>query len=359
MSNYIEFNDRMAFHPGYYIKEIVDDSGLTQADFARRLGTTPKNLSDLINGYQSLSIDIANKLSRLLGTSVVYWLNIQNAYDEMLAEIMSYEELQREKDIFRLIDYNYFVEYCGLPELKRNVDEQIRAVRDYLCVSSLCTLENRDLAVSFRSFSDDLSKSNIVNSNIMIQIAVNKALKTNSPKYNRKRFEEAARSILSLNKEPEGFLSKIRDEFREAGVIFVVLPNIKNSGINGVTKKISNRRLILVNNRRRYADTFWFTLFHEISHVLNDELGPSTDGNEEDVADEFAQDLLIPRSDYQLFLSRDSFDEKSIRSFADSVGRDPGIVLGRLLTDKKVSYNSTLNKRLRHYLDILPECYKE
>ena len=32
MNNYIEYNDRIAFHPGYYIKEIVDESGLTQED---------------------------------------------------------------------------------------------------------------------------------------------------------------------------------------------------------------------------------------------------------------------------------------------------------------------------------------
>lgn len=29
MSNYIEYNDKIAFHPGYYIKEIVEESGLT------------------------------------------------------------------------------------------------------------------------------------------------------------------------------------------------------------------------------------------------------------------------------------------------------------------------------------------
>ena len=81
MSNYIEYNDKIAFHPGYYIKEIIDDSGLTQEDFAKRLGTTPKNLSILIRGEQSLSIDIATKLSRLLGISLTYWLGLQQGGD--------------------------------------------------------------------------------------------------------------------------------------------------------------------------------------------------------------------------------------------------------------------------------------
>lgn len=101
MSNYIEYKDSLAFHPGYYIEEIVEESGLTQADFAKRLGTTPKNLSLLMRGRQSLSVDMAMKLSRLLGTTVHYWLNLQNAYDTAIAQIASEEELEREKDVLK------------------------------------------------------------------------------------------------------------------------------------------------------------------------------------------------------------------------------------------------------------------
>ena len=84
MGNYIEYNDKIAFHPGYYIKELIKESGLTQEDFAKRLATTPKKLSVLIRGEQNLSTDLAMKLSGMLGTSVEYWLNLQKAYDILL-----------------------------------------------------------------------------------------------------------------------------------------------------------------------------------------------------------------------------------------------------------------------------------
>lgn len=93
MSNYIEYGDKIAFHPGYYIKEIVEDSSLTQEDFAKRLGITLKSLSLLNCGEQNLSIDIAMKLSRILGTSVSYWINLQSAYDSLIAEFKSEEKL--------------------------------------------------------------------------------------------------------------------------------------------------------------------------------------------------------------------------------------------------------------------------
>ena len=42
MSNYVEYNDKIAFHPGYYIKEMIDESGLTQEDFANAWIQLPK-----------------------------------------------------------------------------------------------------------------------------------------------------------------------------------------------------------------------------------------------------------------------------------------------------------------------------
>lgn len=83
MSNYIEYNDSIAFHPGYYIQEIIDESRLTNEDFARLLDITPDNLTLLIMGEQKLSADIAIKLSEIIGTSINYWLNLQSTYDAL------------------------------------------------------------------------------------------------------------------------------------------------------------------------------------------------------------------------------------------------------------------------------------
>lgn len=81
MSNYIEYNDKIAFHPGYYIKEIIEESTMTWEEFAEQLGMTTKDLASLICGEQSLSIKTAIKLSRMIGTSVSYWLNLQGTYN--------------------------------------------------------------------------------------------------------------------------------------------------------------------------------------------------------------------------------------------------------------------------------------
>ena len=351
MSNYIEYDDKIAFHPGYYIKEIVEESGLTQEDFAKRLDTTPKNLSLLIRGEQNLSIDIAMKLSRMTGTSVSYWLNLQNAYDSLIAEFKSKEELAQERIIFSYLDYKYFREYFNLPDLPRKKDEQIVQVRNFLNVSTLTVFKKPDMAVSFRSATGEMSEANIIKANIMVQIATNIALETEAPKFNKSLFEEAVRYALTLTKDHSTFYPLIKEAFCKVGVIFVILPNISGSKINGATKKVGNNIMLLVNDRRLNSDTFWFTLFHEIGHIMNGDYGISFDsesGEQEEIADKYAEDMLIPCDQYQQFIAENRFDIQSIRRFANRIDRDPGIVLGRLMNDGKVSYDDWSLKSLRH-----------
>ncbi|MBQ9866921.1 MAG: HigA family addiction module antidote protein [Lachnospiraceae bacterium] len=351
MSDYIEYNDKIAFHPGYYIREIVEESGLTQEDFAKRLDTTPKNLSLLIRGEQSLSIDIAVKLSRMIGTSVIYWLNLQNSYDALIAEFKSEEELVNERKVFSYFDYRFFRDNYGLPDLPRQRDEQIKALRAFFKVSSLTVLRNRDLAVSFRSAADDLTEASTVKANAMVQIAINKAIKIDAPRFNKKNFEKVVEYALTLTKKHDEFYMLLRKAFLEAGVVFVILHNISGSQTNGATKKIGDNILLMVNDRRLNADSFWFTLFHEIGHIINGDYGISFEqdnGNREEAADKYAQDSLIPAEQYKEFIENGRFDIQSIREFADRIDRDPGIVLGRLQNDKKVDYDDWTLKPLRH-----------
>lgn len=357
MSNYIEYNDKIAFHPGYYIKEIIEESGLSQKDFAKRLDTTPKNLSILVRGEQSLSIDIAMKLSRMLGTSVDYWLNLQKSYDALIAEFELSKELEQERRIFKYFQYTYFRENFGLPDLPRKINEQIKCLREFLNVASLSVFTKQNMAVSFRSASEDMKEANTARANAMVQIAINQALKIEAPKFDKKKFEKAVDYALTLTTQHGDFYPLIRKAFEDAGVIFVILPNLPGSGINGATKKIGQNVMLMVNDRRFYSDTFWFTLFHEIGHIINGDYGITFENEhagQEDAADKYAEDKLIPPGEYEAFVRMNEFSENAIRRFAERIDRDPGIVLGRLQNDQIVPFtNVALSKALKHKYKVI------
>ena len=358
MSNYIEYKDSVAFHPGYYIEEIVEDSGLTQQDFAKRLDTTPKNLSKLINGQQALSVDMAMKLSKMLGTSLQYWLNLQNAYDTVLAEMSSDALLEEEVFVLKQIGYQYFRDWFHLPDLPRRLNEQVVEVRRFLGVASLTVLKNSDMAVSFRSATPDMDEKSVVKANALVQIAVNEACKADAPKFDKEKFRKAVDYALTQTTNHDGFYDLVKDEFLEAGVVFVILPNLKGSRINGATKKIGSSVMLMVNDRRLCADSFWFTLLHEAGHVLNGDFGISFEnekGDAEAAADRFAEDKLIPPSSYEAFVSKRRFTLEAIKRFASQINRDPGIVLGRLQNDGLVEYSNTSLASLKRKYKVVCE----
>lgn len=87
-STIIECKDLIAFHPGQYIGELIEDYNVTQKEFAERLGVSEMKLSKLVNGVESISNEIAQKLEKLTNISMQTWLNLQNAYDVKMAEFI-------------------------------------------------------------------------------------------------------------------------------------------------------------------------------------------------------------------------------------------------------------------------------
>ena len=123
---------------------------------------------------------------------------------------------------------------------------------------------------------------------------------------------------------------------------FVLLPYLYKSGIYGATKWFSKNNVMLaVSNRGGKADSFWFTLFHEISHILMEhrrEMLVSVEGDDDIEANIMAADMLIPRDKWEFFVNSNCFTIDTIRSFADMVGVLPCIVLGRLHKEMRVPY---------------------
>lgn len=350
MSNCIQHNGSITFHPGYYIEEIIDDMGLTQQEFAQSLETTPKNISKLVNGEQRLSVDMAMKLSKMLGMSAESWLNIQNKYDIAAVQVESEEVLEAEKRILKLLGYSYFRDQFGLPDLPRRLGEQVAAVRQFLRISSLTVLANKDLAASFRSVRVSKDEKCTIKANAMVQIAMNSALNADLPKYDRARFKEAIKFALTQTTNHDGFYPIVSEVFRKAGVYFAIIHNISGSKTNGAAKKIGDSVLLMVNDRCLSADGFWFTLLHEVGHVLNGDFGVSfadEEGEAEDAADAFAQKRLIDPEKYAEFCARDDISPRSVCEFAESIDRDPCIVIGRLQRDGLIRYDDTSYSHLR------------
>ncbi len=165
-------------------------------------------------------------------------------------------------------------------------------------------------------------------------------------------------------KKPEEFLPRMREIFGECGIAFVLLPHLKNSGVNGAVKWVTEDRVVLaMNNRGLDADKFWFSLFHEIKHVLQQKIKrvfiSSTveemmdiNSSLETEADKFAMNYLIAPSDLKkLAPSRYTSDDEIIE-FAKTIGIHPGIVAGRLQHEGIIAQNRCSKLKEKYVIEM-------
>ena len=72
-------------HPGVYIRDFMDEEGLTPDDLANMLGVPPSDALDLINERAPITPEIARALERAGHGRAEHWLLNQSSHDESQA----------------------------------------------------------------------------------------------------------------------------------------------------------------------------------------------------------------------------------------------------------------------------------
>ena len=74
--------NRAPTHPGeMLLEEFLKPMGITQSDFAARLGVSFPRLNEIVRGRRGVTPDTALRLARVLGMSAEFWLGLQLDWD--------------------------------------------------------------------------------------------------------------------------------------------------------------------------------------------------------------------------------------------------------------------------------------
>ena len=167
--------------------------------------------------------------------------------------------------------------------------------------------------------------------------------------FDRRALRDAIPRLRSLTTlEPKAWHPQLVAICAAAGVVVVFEPEVPGSRVCGAVRWIdSDRALVMMSLRYKWADVFWFSFFHEIAHVLLHDRkrltfvdGPPENGEHDELeleANAFASRTLIP-TEFDSILP-ELRTKAAIRSFAAQIGVHPGIVLGRLQHDRHLPFS--------------------
>ena len=81
-------------HPGEVLQDELHEIGLTQSALAKHIGVLPKTINEICRGKRGISAEMAMKLSKALGGSPQFWLNLQNNWEISLLDETLFENIE-------------------------------------------------------------------------------------------------------------------------------------------------------------------------------------------------------------------------------------------------------------------------
>ncbi|RQD69882.1 MAG: helix-turn-helix domain-containing protein [Tindallia sp. MSAO_Bac2] len=330
----------IAVPPGATIREQIENRGMKQKELAIRMDLSEKHVSRLINGQVELTHDVALRLESVLGAPSSFWNNLESIYREKLERIRSEEEM--EKDIQLIPAFPYAkIAALGWVEKTRVAEEKVIQLRRFFEVAKLELLENlRIPGIAYRKTGENNSSDYCLA--VWAQKAKLEARNYHVAPINISRLKKEIPNIRQMTtNEPAEFCQRLTDVLANCGIALVFLPHIGGSFLHGATFYDNNKIVMGLTVRGKYADKFWFSLFHELHHIVSGHISnmQETTPDEENEADIYARDILVPPKEFSVFLDSGCYSKECILSFAERIGVAPGIVLGRLQKENYIPYN--------------------
>lgn len=331
----------IATPPGATIKEQLEDRGMSQKEFASRMGMSEKHISHLINGNVQLTHEVAYRLEMVLGLPANFWNNLEAIYREKITKAEAENALDADEELAKKLPYREMVKNGWIPET-RNISERVIYLRKYFEVADLGKLSNEKLIPNIACRRQSVTEKAEFALIAWAQRAKLEARNITTSPIDLKSLTTAIPTIRRMTSmDPKKFCPQLVELMANCGIALVFLPHIGGSFLHGATFYDTNKIVIGLTIRGKDADKFWFSLFHEIGHILLGHLNLEYGTSEEDesAANEFAKNTLIPLDAFTNFIKMQMFSKNDILTFARSVEIDPGIVVGRLQKEGYLNFS--------------------
>ncbi len=337
--------------PSMTIKHILSELDCTIEDLSHDVGP---EILPVIYENSPITEDLAYRISHHLGGTAEFWVKRDKQFRKQISGTEPIDENVWIKDI----KYADLANLDWVPKTRKS-DEKIENVLDYFDCDTVeewkFRYKNILDSIAFRTTNsfENCGPSTIAWLRRGEQVTDTDTL----PKFDSSALEKSVPELKKLCKisDPNVFLPKLKKTCGQSGVGLAVVKAPKGCKASGATRFLTNQRAILQLSFRYLSDDhFWFTIFHEIGHLILHEKAPlflegsfnEIDDFEND-ANEFSFDVLIEKK-YRDDIATVKISAKPIIKLAYKIGISPGILVGQMQNMELIE-RSKMNFLKRRY----------
>lgn len=330
--------------PGRILIRELEARGWTQKDLAEITGRPIQTINEIIQAKKQITPETALDLGEAFGTSAEFWTNLETKYRLHQARRETQARgISRKSQLYSLAPISELIKR-GWIKSTDDIEELERQVCNFFGIASI--EESPKLAINFRC-SQERDLETIAQLAWAKQVENLARQQTVGP-FDREQLRAAIPQILALTEQPE-YVRHISHLLLSLGVHFVIVPHLSKTYLDGAAFYLDEHPIVALTLRYDRIDSFWFTLMHELGHIVAghqgsylDDLGNLELNDEESEANQLAANWLIDPLALQDFVAKHQsrFSRKAIEQFAHTQKRHPGIILGRLHNDQMVPHKN-------------------
>ena len=332
--------------PGETLFEILEENGMSQAEFADRTGRPKKTINEIIKGKAAITPETALQFEKVLGTPASFWNNREHNFREWLARQEERKSLEKQLPWMKQFPVRVMIKKGWIKSYEDKIAQLTELLR-FFAIASPENWEKAGPAANFRQSPTFTAQPAAVSA--WLRKGEIEAHAIECEPYKAARFQAALLQARALTKEPlEIFVPQLTQICAAAGVAVVFVPEMPGTRTCGATRWLTpTKALIMLSLRYKTDDQLWFTFFHEAGHILlhgkrdvfleAEQKANECEPEKEEQANRFAADILIPLEQYHnLSPAGQHFGYEDIEEFARRIGIAPGIVVGRLQHDARL-----------------------
>lgn len=353
--------------PGRILERELEARGWTQQDLATIMGRPVQAISEIVRGAKQITPETAIELAAALRTSPEFWINLESNYRLFLARkeegASGDNDIARKSRLYELAPVRELGKRNWI-RLTNNISDLEREVCQFLRIAT--PDETPHLAVNFRCAAErgPETSAQIAWLRRVEHLVEQQRVAT----FDLQRLRQGLPALRACAAEAAQ-VARVPELLGELGVHCVFVPHLSKSFIDGAALYLDNHAVVALSLRYDRIDAFWFTLLHELAHILLGHPGVHLDVfDDQEVqpeqvemeANQQACDWLIDPAMFTAFVnqSRPHFSQSRIEAFAAQQGIHPGIVTGRLQHEKLIGYAHLrkllvkVKPLLEHWIDV-------